>query len=62
MANQQQLDLLKQQSARLWNTWREEHPNTAIELSRVDLSEANLGEVNLAEADLSQARVGGDGL
>ena len=53
MTNQQQVDLLKQESATLWNTWREKHPNTAIELSRVDLSEANLGEVNLAEADLS---------
>ncbi len=39
MTNQQQLDLLKQESATLWNTWRQEHPNTAIELSRVDLSE-----------------------
>lgn len=52
MTNQQQLDLLKQEQATLWNTWREEHPDIAIELNLVDLSEANLGEVNLSEADL----------
>ncbi len=52
MANQQQLDLLKQGIATIWNTWREEHPDTVIELNGVDLSEANLSEVNLAEADL----------
>ena len=55
MTNQQQLDLLKQGSATMWNKWREEHPDTAIELSGIDLSEANLGEVNLAAADLSGA-------
>src|SRR5215470_4436058 len=52
MLNQQQLDLLKQGVATTWNTWREEHPDTPIELNGVDLSEANLGAVNLAEADL----------
>ena len=57
MADLQQLDLLKQQSATLWNTWREEHPDTVIELNGVDLSEANLGEVNLAEADLGRANL-----
>ena len=62
MTNQQQLDLLKQEQATLWNTWREEHPDISIELNGVDLSEANLGEVNLSEADLSQAIVGRDGL
>jgi len=43
MTNQQQVDLLKQESATLWNTWREKHHNIAIELNGVDLSEANLG-------------------
>ena len=57
MTNQEQVDLLKQESAALWNTWREEHPDTAIELSGVDLREANLGEVNLAGADLSHANL-----
>ena len=59
MANQQQLDLLKQGVATQWNMWREEHPDTAIKLNGVDLSEANLGEVNLAGADLSQADLSG---
>jgi len=57
MTNQEQLDLLKHESVTLWNMWREKHPDTAIELSRVDLSEANLGEVNLAGANLSQANL-----
>ena len=57
MANQQQLDLLKQEVATAWNTWREEHPDTPITLNGVDLSEANLGEVNLAGADLSLANL-----
>ncbi len=55
MANQQQLDLLKQEVATTWNMWRAEHPDTAIELNGADLCEANLGEVNLAGADLSRA-------
>ena len=53
MINQQQLDLLKQGVATIWNKWREEHPDATIELSGVDLSGANLAEVNLAGADLS---------
>src|SRR5438876_11641149 len=59
MANQQQLDLLKQEVATAWNMWRAAHPGTAIELNGVDLSEANLGEVNLAGADLSFANLRG---
>ncbi len=54
MANQQQLDLLKQGVATQWNSWREVHPDTAIKLNGVDLSGAKLGEVNLAGADLSR--------
>jgi hypothetical protein len=46
MANQQQLDLLKQEVATTWNMWRAEHPDIAIKLNGVDLSEANLGEVH----------------
>ena len=57
MANQQQLDLLKQGVAATWNTWKAEHPDTVIELNGVDLSEANLGEVNISEADLSRANL-----
>src|SRR6266699_2443427 len=62
MINQQQLDLLKQGGATIWNTWREEHPDTPIELDGVDLSEANLGEVNLAGVDLSTADLRGANL
>jgi uncharacterized protein YjbI with pentapeptide repeats len=57
MANQQQLDLLKQEVVTTWNTWREEHPDDPITLNGADLSEANLGEVNLAGADLSRANL-----
>src|SRR5437667_12255670 len=57
MANQQQLALLKKGVATSWNMWREEHPDTPINLNGVDLSEANLGEVNLAEANLSRANL-----
>src|SRR5215831_1627600 len=57
MANQQQLDLLKQGVATAWNTWREEHPDVSITLNGADLSEANLGEVNLAGADLRRVNL-----
>lgn len=42
MINQQQLDMLKQGVAATCSRWREEHPDTAIELNGIDLSEANL--------------------
>src|SRR5713101_6072795 len=48
MANQEQLDLLKQ-GREVWNTWRKQHPSL-----RPDLSEANL-----SDADLSFATQGG---
>src|SRR6266851_1401758 len=48
MANQEQLDLLKQ-GREVWNTWRKQHPSL-----RPDLSGANL-----SDADLSFATQGG---
>ena len=59
MANQEQVDRLKQ-GAEGWNKWRKENPEIKIDLSKVDLRgavpiEANLGEVNLGEADLRNA-------
>ena len=45
MANQEQLDILKQGMA-VWNKWREENPSIGV-----DLREANLTGVNLTEAD-----------
>ena len=62
MANQQQVDLLKQEVATAWNTWREEHPDTPITLNGVDFSEANLGEVNTGHADLNGADLRGANL
>src|SRR6266700_4135508 len=67
MINQQQLDLLKQGGATIWNTWREEHPDTPIELNGVDLSEARLVWATLEGAlitpeQLSQASVGRESL
>jgi uncharacterized protein YjbI with pentapeptide repeats len=49
MANQEQLDILKQ-SVKKWNQWRDE--NLDIE---PDLSEADLSGANLSRADLSYA-------
>ena len=49
MADETQLTLLRQGVA-VWNQWRKEHPETAI-----DLSEANLIGANLRGVDLSSA-------
>src|SRR2546421_147548 len=62
MANQQQLDLLRQ-GVTDWNARRERHPDIHSGLSRAnlsgaDLSNANLSRADLIEADLSRARVG----
>src|SRR6266581_3042151 len=54
MANQGQLDLLKQGRIVFWNTWRREHPSL-----RPDISGANLWGANLNGADLSQANLSG---
>ena len=49
MANQEQLEILKQ-GAQVWNKWREKEPTI-----KVDLTGADLTGVNLTEADLSEA-------
>ncbi len=59
MANQEQLDLLKQGSD-VWNTWRKQHPSLRPDLSgasltRAYLKYAHLGGANLSRADLSGA-------
>ncbi len=51
MANQEQLDILKQGVA-VWNKWREENPSIGV-----DLREANLTGVNLTEADLKWVKL-----
>jgi uncharacterized protein YjbI with pentapeptide repeats len=73
MANEEQLEILKQ-GVEVWNKWREENPDVAIDLyraylyrsdligvnlSEANLSEANLGEANLSEANLSEANLRG---
>ena len=58
MANQEQLDILRQGSV-IWNQWRKENPH----LIRVDLtmaqlsSRGDLGGVNLSKADLTWANL-----
>jgi uncharacterized protein YjbI with pentapeptide repeats len=57
MANQQQLDLLKQGITATWNRWRQDYPETRLDLNGVDLSGADLNNANLVEADLSGANL-----
>lgn len=54
MANQAQLDVLKQGSI-AWNTWREQHPSEWLDLRGANLSGANLSDTNLNHADLVNA-------
>src|SRR6266487_107129 len=56
MANQEQLDILKQ-GVTVWNKWREENPSIGV-----DLREANLTGVNLTEADLKWVKLQGSDL
>lgn len=52
MANQEQLDLLKQ-GVETWNQWRENNPGLEINLSKANLSKADLSHINLYGANLS---------
>ncbi len=57
------LEVLKQ-GAEVWNVWRREHPNEAIDLSgaklrRSRLASADLRGANLARADLREADLAG---
>jgi hypothetical protein len=58
MANQEQLDILKQ-GVEAWNQWREEHPDIRPDLSGSDLNNAHLRGVDLQDADLSHADLHG---
>jgi hypothetical protein len=63
MANQEQLDVLKQGVA-VWNQWRKEHRDIRPDLSGAhfifaDLREADLREADLREADLAEANLTG---
>jgi len=66
MANQQQLDLLRQ-GVKDWNTWRKQHPDihpdlNGANLSNADLSGADLSGADLSGADLSDASLWGTNL
>jgi len=56
MANEEHLQRL-QQGVSVWNTWREDHPETRLNVSGImlDLRSADLHERNLMGADLSDA-------
>ncbi len=61
MANEEQLSILKQ-GVKVWNKWREGHPDEEIDLSIADLggsslSEAQLGLANLFGANLRDANM-----
>ncbi len=49
MANQEQLDLLKQ-GVEVWNQWRQRYPMILIDLNRADLFKAHLSGANLRGA------------
>jgi uncharacterized protein YjbI with pentapeptide repeats len=51
MANQEQLDILKQ-GVEIWNKWRKEYRTVKIELFGANLSDCNLKNANLRECDL----------
>ena len=53
MANPAQLERLRR-GAKVWNTWRSEHPDEHIDLSGADLQWADLSWVDLRKADLSE--------
>ena len=66
MANNQQMDLLKQ-GAQAWNAWRAEHTEAAVDLSGgslrgLDLEGADLSGADLKDADLRGANLSGANL
>src|SRR6266568_3436734 len=63
MANQEQLDILRQ-GVKVWNAWRDETDERRIDLSGADLDNAQLNDVLLHDAilndiDLNNARLNG---
>jgi hypothetical protein len=54
MANQEQLDILKQ-GVQVWNVWRAKNSAVQIDLSGANLSDAHLFGANLSFADLMGA-------
>ncbi len=63
MANNEQIDLLKQ-GTQAWNAWRAEHTEAAVDLSDgalrgLDLRHADLSGADLRRADLRGANLSG---
>ena len=56
MANQEHLDILKQ-GVKIWNQWREEHPEVKPDLSEAHLHGAKLVDANLSKTDLHHAHL-----
>ena len=56
MANQEHLDLLRQDKV-VWNTWRREHPEIQPNLCEAGLSKMDLRDVNLDGVDLRNANL-----
>ena len=54
MANQEHLDILKQ-DVEAWSRWREEHPDINPDLREADLRYANLTRADLSITNLSRA-------
>jgi uncharacterized protein YjbI with pentapeptide repeats len=54
MANQEQLEILKQ-GVKVWNKWRKGNPGLTIDLGGADLIGTNLIEANLTHVNLSGA-------
>ena len=52
MANQEYLDILRQ-GTRIWNQWREEHPDIQPDLSEANISGTAYKQVNDQMVELS---------
>ena len=60
MANQEQLDILKQ-GGEVWNRWRESCPDTPVDLGEADIGRVDLSGADLSETNLSGANLSGGG-
>ncbi|MGR3277084.1 pentapeptide repeat-containing protein [Acaryochloris marina NIES-2412] len=56
MANEEQVDLLKQ-GVEVWNKWREENPTIEIDLKNIDLISADLNGADLNDVNLNNAKL-----
>ena len=65
MANEYQVTILKRgvkRGFKVWNEWRQEHPQAVMDFSGIDLAQANLFGANLSRANLSEAKLNGANL